>query len=315
MTFTGLAPHLIRWLAFSCALTLGGVAPFLQARERPEHARAFHRGDYPRAVALARERLEAQPTDVAARLVLARAEAALGRFDAAFEGFREALRLAPRDPDALYYVGVTAGVLAQLEYERLLALAPESARAHQLLGESYEAQGRAQEAEAEFEAALEANPDSVEVLVALGDLARSDLAQSKERFAEARAYYSRATERAPDNYDALYGLGACEAFAGKHAKAATLFHRAVRVAPDSAPAHLGLGISLLQTGEAARAATELEAAVGLEPRMREAHYHLGRAYQTLGRSQEAQAAFARAQELMREGREAVEAVITAPSSR
>jgi len=204
---------------------------------------------------------------------------------------------------------VTAGVLAGLEYERLFALAPDSARAHQLLAESYEAQGRDQEAEAEFESALEANPDSVEVLVALGDLARSGLAQSKGRFAEARVYYSRASERAPDNYDALYGLGACEAVEGEHAKAATLFRRAARVVPDSAPAHLGLGIALLQTGEAAAAVTELETAAGLEPRMREAYYHLGRAYQTLGRSRESELAFARVQELLREEREALQGAI------
>jgi hypothetical protein len=39
-----------------------------------EYARAFHRGDYARATALATERLKAQPADVQARIILARAE-------------------------------------------------------------------------------------------------------------------------------------------------------------------------------------------------------------------------------------------------
>ena len=267
----------------------------------PEYARAFHRGEYPRAMALAADRLKAEPADLQARIVRARAEAALGDFDAALEGFREVLRIAPQDPDALYFVGITAGVLAEMEFDRLLKLAPESARAHQLLGESYQAQGRVREAQAEYRAALEADPQAVEVLTALGDLVRSDLGLSKEHLAEARSYYSRAAERAPQNYDALYGLGACDAYAGEHASAARSFERAVKVAPDSAPAHLGLGISLLQTGRAESAVTALEAAARLEPRMREAHYNLGRAYHELGRSEEAQAAFAVAQELMREG--------------
>jgi tetratricopeptide (TPR) repeat protein len=299
-------------LTLACLVALAFSAVPLTARGSsalPAYERAFHRGEYSRAIALATEILKDEPTDVRARIVHARAEAALGRFDAAFEGFREAQRRAPGDPDALYYVGVTAGVLAQLEYERLLTLAPGSARAHQLRGESYEAQGLVLEAEAEFEAALEVDPDSVEVLVALGDLARSDLAQSKERFAEARAYYARALERAPENYDALYGLGACDAFADEHVRAVELFRRAVGADPDSAPARLGLGISLLQTGQAAAAVSELETAAGLEPRMREAWYHLGRAYQALGRSREAELAFARVQDLLREEREALEAAI------
>ena len=79
------------------------------------------------------------------------------------------------------------------------------------------------------------------------------------------------------------------------------------MAPDSAPARLALGISLLQTGEAAAAVTELEEAARLEPRMRQAHYQLGRAYQALGRSQEAEAAFARARELLEQERQADEA--------
>src|SRR2546425_8779776 len=137
-----------------------------------EWTRAFQRGDYPRAIALAGERIRAQPGDVEARIVLARAEAAQGRFEAAYEGFRKALRIDPRSTDALYYLGITAGVLAQSEYERLFTLAPGSARAHQLQGDSYEAQGQRREAEAEDKAAFVANPKSVGGLVAFGGVPR-----------------------------------------------------------------------------------------------------------------------------------------------
>jgi tetratricopeptide (TPR) repeat protein len=267
----------------------------------PEYARAFHRGDYAKAAEFAAERLKARPGDVAAQVVLARAEAAMGRFEAAYAGFRKALELDSRSADALYYLGVTAGVLAQAEYDRLFAMAPGSARAHQLRGRSYQAQDRTAEAEAAFKAALEAGPPTADVLVALGDLRRSKLA-----FAEARGYYSRALELAPRNYDALYGAGACDSYAGDHAKAVGFFEQAVRIAPGSAPARLALGISLLQTGVTAAAVTELEAAAKLEPRMRQAYYQLGRAYQVLGRSAEAEAAFARVQDLLQQERKGAE---------
>jgi tetratricopeptide (TPR) repeat protein len=272
------------------------------ASSLPEYARAFHGGDYRRAKALAAERLRSAPGDVPARILLARAEAAMGRFEAAYAGFREAQRRDPRNPDALYYLGVTAGVLAQTEYERLLRVAPGSARAHQLRGASDAAQGRKADAERELEAALAVGPPSADVLVALGDLERGRVA-----LAEARAHYARALELAPSSYDALYGLGACDLYEREHAKAIESFRRALRVSPGSAPALLALGISLLQTGQAAAAVPELQAAVKAEPRMRQAHYQLGRAYQALGRAQDAEAAFARAQELAREGRELPEA--------
>jgi Flp pilus assembly protein TadD len=53
--------------------------------------------------------------------------------------------------------------------------------------------------------------------------------------------------------------------------------------------------------------TELEEAARLEPRMRQAHYQLGRAYQSLGRSGDAEAAFARAQEMIQQERQADQA--------
>jgi tetratricopeptide (TPR) repeat protein len=267
----------------------------------PEYARAFHRGEFAKATDLAAQRLKRQPADVQAQLILARTEAARGRFEAAYAGFRKALELDPGSADALYYLGITAGVLAQSEYDRLLALAPKSARAHQLLGQTLQAQGKTAEAVAELKAALEAGPPTADILVALGDLSRSKL-----EFAEARRYYSRAIELAPGTYEALYGVGACDSYAGEHAKAVEFFRRALRVAPASAPAHLALGISLLQTGETAAAATELEAAAKLEPRMRQAYYQLGRAYQVLGRPREAEAAFARVQELLQEERKGAE---------
>jgi tetratricopeptide (TPR) repeat protein len=295
-----------------CGLVLVSAAAPLAAVEtpaRPEYAHAFHRGEYSRAIALATEHLEREPNDVAAWVVRARAEAALGRFDAAYAGFREALRLAPEDATTLYYLGVTAGALAQLQYDRLLAEAPSSARAHQVLGQSYEAQGKTPEAEAEYQAALEKNPALVEALVALGDLARGDLARSAERLAEARDYYARALGKAPRNYDALYGLGACEALSGEHRRAIDLFRRALKEAPDSAPARLALGISLLQTGETTTAVVELEAAARLEPGMRQAYFHLARAYHSLGRTEDSERAVARFQELAREEQEAREALI------
>ena len=277
---------------------LGGPPPTAPG----EWTRAFHRGEYPQAIALSKERLRAQPGDVQARIVLARAEAALGRYEAAFEGFGRALRVEPRNPDALYYLGITAGVLAQAEYERVFELTPESARAHQLRGESYQAQGRVRESEAEYEAALAASPRSVEVLVALGDLTRLNAA-----YDEALAYYSRAAEVAPRNYDILYGLGVCHSYRQEHAKAALSFREALRLEPGSAPAHLALGSSLLQTGQTSAAVTELEAAKRLEPRMRQAYFLLGRAYRALGRSEEADAAFAKLQELVRQEGVAAEA--------
>jgi tetratricopeptide (TPR) repeat protein len=275
-------------LTFASTAGAQGIA----ARPAGEWARAFDRGDYPGAIALAKEQLKTRPHDLQAQIVLARGLAALGRFDAAYEGFREALRIDPRSTDALYYLGITAGVLAQGEYERLFALAPGSARAHQLQGESYEAQSRTAEAETEYKQALAANPRSVELLVALGDLTRRNA-----EYDDAVSYYSRAAALAPGSYDVLYGLGAAHSHRQEYTQAIEYLRQALHRDPSSASAHFALGSSLLQTGQTQAAVVELEAAAAREPRMRQAYYLLGRAYTALGRTQAGEAAFARFQEL------------------
>jgi tetratricopeptide (TPR) repeat protein len=261
-----------------------------------ECARAFDRGEFTEALALARRRLEAAPKDVATGIVLGRAEAALGRFEAAYDAFRQALRADPRHTDALYYLGITAGVLAGAEHERLFALAPGSARAHQLLAQSYQAQGRPHEAVAAYKAALEADPRSVELLVALGDVMRSQM-----QLEEAVGYYTRAAALAPKRYDVLYGLGVAHAFRREYGPAIERLRQALAVRPEAASARFNLARALLMSGQAAPAAAELEAVTAREPRMREAFYMLGRAYQALGRADDAARAFTHVRELAAQG--------------
>jgi len=256
-------------------------------------ARAFDRGEYAQALALARKRLSALPGDVDTRVVMARAQAALGDFTGAYQAFRKVLGLQPRNTDALYYLTILGGVLAEREYDRLFTQAPDSPRAHQLRGDLHVSQHRPADAEAEYKAALEGEPRSLEVLIALGDLTRR-----QSRLEDALAYYARAAEIAPHDYDVLYGVGVCRSYRQEYAPAIQSFREALRADPSSAPARLALGHALLQSGQAAAAVPELEAAAKLESRMLQAQYLLGRAYRLLGRTQEAEAAFARVQKLV-----------------
>jgi tetratricopeptide (TPR) repeat protein len=277
----------------------GGAAP--AAPSAAECAQALDRGQPAEAAALARRRLQAVPRDAATHIVLARALAALGKLDDAYETFRRALGVDPRSPDALYYLGITSAVLAQAEYERLFALAPDSTRARQLQAQSYQAQGRPHEAIAAYQAALQSDPRSVEVLIELGDLMRSQM-----RLDEAFSYYARAAALAPHRYEVLYGLGVSLAYRRDYAAAIDRLREALAVDPTSASARFNLGRALLLSGQAAAAASELEAVTAREPRMREAHYMLGRAYQALGRGPEAERAFARVRELASQGVTAAE---------
>jgi tetratricopeptide (TPR) repeat protein len=259
-----------------------------------ECTREFYRGEYAHAEQLAETQLRTHPAAIPFRLMLARAQLAQGQFQPAFEQLRKVLATDPNNIDALYYISLIARESSQREYQRLLATAPDSYRAHQLLAEAALAAQNPSEAEREFQSALKANPRSIDAATELADLKRS---QSK--FDEAIGFYTQAANAGPLSYAVAYGLGACYTYKKDYPQAADWLRKAVSLAPDSAAGHFALGNALFQGGQLEPAIPELQASLKLEPRMKQAYFLMGRAYSKLGRQEQAQAAFQKLDQLNR----------------
>jgi tetratricopeptide (TPR) repeat protein len=289
--------------AFRTLLVLGlaaSLTPFhpLPAQEVDPLVKgtlALYRGNYAQAHDLASKYLESHQDSTPGRILLARADIAQGGYEAAYDSLRKALERDPANADALYYLQRLCTMLSQLEFRRLLDTAPDSARAHQLLGESYLTQHQDQLAEREYQLALDANPKSVEILDALGELERPNL-----RFAEALSYYARALQLAPRDYTSAYGSGVCYLMEHKLEEAIRSFRRALRIDPRAATAHLALGDALLRAGQPGGAVSELKSAAAIKPEMRQAYALLARAYDKLGKTDEAKRTLERERELARQ---------------
>lgn len=287
-----LCDSLCNFCVFVVKIIVFSSIAFAQTTSLNEASKALSRGEPERAAALATSHLKTRPNDANARVMLARAVLAQGKFQSAYDELRKALRVDPNHIDALYYLGLLAGALSQNEYQQLYALAPNSDRVHQLLAESFKAQENTAEAETEYLAALQANPRSLEVLIALGELKRE---QSK--FDEAINYYVQAEKIGALDYTIAYGLGTCYLYKQEHERALAYFRQAVRFDGNVGAARFALGNALFQLNQTAEAITELKAAVTLEPKLRQAYFLLGRAQQKLGNKVEAQAAFKKVDEL------------------
>jgi Tfp pilus assembly protein PilF len=264
-----------------------------QQKTLQDGIRALYRGEYPGAAQIGRNLARARPAAAAPRVLVARAEMAQENFQAAFEELRKALRSDPNHQEALYYLGQLCTILSQKEYQQLFAMAPDSARVHQILAESYRAQENTAKAEEEYLAALKADPNLIEVLNVLGDFKRHQF-----RFEEAVGYYSRAAKLNPRDYDSAYGLGASQLYLQKPEEAVESFRRALGINPKAEAAHLAMGDALLRLNDAEGAVSHLKEAVAIEPKLRQAYTLMGRAYQKLGKSEEARQAFKLSQELI-----------------
>jgi tetratricopeptide (TPR) repeat protein len=255
---------------------------------------AFYRSEYGQAAELAEQQLRANPKAAPARVLLARVEIAQGKPSQAFTQLKTVLAQDPKNIDALYYLSIVARELSQQEYQRLFAMAPDSDRVHQLLGEAALVAENKSEAEAEFLSALKANPRSVDAATELAELKRS---QSK--FDEAIGYYMQAAQIGPLSYETAYGLGACYTYKQDYPQAVDWLRQAVALDPESPAGRFALGNALFQGGEYELAIPELNASLKLEQQFKQAYFLLGRAYSKLGRTEESKTAFKKLDEMNR----------------
>lgn len=273
------------------AMAQGAAKPAAPDTRLAEAERARSAGDLARAADLATAYLRQHPRDTAARVLLARVHIERHELDAAYLQLDRVLRENSRHVDALYYLGLVTSQLAAERLDALVARAPDSARAQQLLAEALEAQDRRTEAEAAWQAALDKNPTLLDALLGLAKLKRIRLDCDG-----AVALYTRAEAVTP-TFEGAYGLGSCYLRQQQLDAALPRFEQAVARDARAAIARAGLGATLLGLSRLPEAVAALTRATQLEPAMTEAWYLLGRAQQAAGNRVAAQEAFARAEQL------------------
>src|SRR5215468_6679043 len=158
---------------------------------------------------------------VGAQEALGIAQIETGQLSEAVDNFSAALAERPEDPDLLYYLGHSSGLLSKNAIDTLLATHPDSARAHQALAENYFVLRQMLEAEKEYKEALHLRPELPKLHLELGEV---------------------------------------YAGSSQWAKAEEEFRAETRLQPGNAEAHYRLGTALLQQGKAREARVALQAA-------------------------------------------------------
>ena len=171
-----------------------------------EASRALAAGDTDRAMMLGNAYLQRHPADAGRRCSSSGFTWSSNETDRAYAIAKRAARAHPADVDVLYYLGLVTRRLAVDEFQRLVVMAPDSARVHQLNAEMLEAQERRADAEKEYAAALAAKPDLLEALLGL-----AKTSADTPRLRGGAGLYERAESVRP-TFDAAYGLGVCHSY-------------------------------------------------------------------------------------------------------
>ena len=237
---------------------------------------------YEAAVAGLARYLKTQPRDVEARLALARCYLETHDPVPASRELRRVLDVDPKQATARILLGKSYRDLALQTLDRVVSLAPDSYRTHELLGEMYEAKRLDDKAIAEYRMALETRSSLPGLHLGIGRVHLKNL-----RFEEAAAEYEKELEINPYDADANTDLGGIYLNQDQPVKAISLLERAARVQPTLLEVHRRLGKAYYNIGQFAKAEAELKLAIK-EDEDGSTHYLLARTYKQLGKTREAE---------------------------
>ncbi len=155
------------------------------------------------------------------------------------------------------------------------------------------AEGRADDALAELERAIELNPE-----LTLAYLEAGDIHRERGDYDRAEPLYAEASRRDPTNFQAQYGHGLVLQLMGRLQDAIGAYLRALSIDPNSFDANLNLATAFLQIGEPSQGLTYAQRAVQLRPEDGAARTNLGATYAALGQYDAAIAEYEAAAERM-----------------
>ncbi len=227
-------------------------------------------------------------------LTLGKSRLALGQTEDAAGDFADALAKEPHNPEALFWLIRAYTGLSESCFNQLMADFPDSWRAHQLKAETDVLRQADPEAIAEYEKAAQLHPDEPALHQALGELylAKNSLDRAGDEL-------EKALQLNPLDPRSLYLMGNWCIAQRQPQKAIPFLERAVHLEPALLEARASLGKAYLRTAQPARAVPELEKVIAID-HYGDLHYLLYQAYRELGKTELAQTALAKSQELRRQ---------------
>lgn len=193
----------------------------------------------------------------------------------------------PRDPEVLYAATHALSDLSVRASQDLVREAPFSYQVHLLNAEALEAQGKPEEAAAEYRKIIEINPLLPGIHARLGRVLLSGAQPSADAVAQAKKNFEDELAINPNDATSEYVLGELAKNDADYATAVAHYTRATKIEPGFSEAYLGLGSALVAQQQFADAIPPLEKYEKLAPDSPTGHYQLALAYNGVGRKEDA----------------------------
>ncbi len=244
-----------------------------------------------------------KPLTSTAWLLLGKTYYALQQYERSAEALAHVQGDANAKSQASYWLERTYQALGAASYAQLEQAFPESWRTHQLRAEAFALRADRDNAIKEYEAALHLAPNKPELHEALGEFYLDNHSDQ-----DAQRELEKAAALDPSRTKTLYLLGRLYVEGNDNEKAVRFLRRALQLQPNLNAANGLLGTAYVRMGQFDQAIPSLEKAAPLD-HMGNIHYQLYQAYRKLGKTDLAQKALARSQDIRRSSLEHDQALV------
>jgi tetratricopeptide (TPR) repeat protein len=193
----------------------------------------------------------------------------------------------PNDPEVLYAAAHAYSDLSLHASNELMREAPFSYQVHELNAEALEAQGKWEEATAEYRKILEINALLPGIHARMGRALLSQPHPSPEVIEEVKKNFEAELEIDPNNASAEYVLGELAQQSNDLSTAIRHLSRATKLDTGFSDAYLALGTALVSDKRFPEAIPPLETYEKLAPDSPTGHFQLAQAYAGVGRKDDA----------------------------
>ena len=229
-----------------------------------------------------------QDKDLLHDVVMARAQCGMAtdQRDIVAESIVLLTREFPGDPKVLYITTRYYSELANRTAQELIEKSPSSPEAETLIAETFQAQGKWEDATAQFRKILQQNPNQPGIHYQLGRILLSKPLDPTVT-EEATKEFEAELKINPTSPTAEFMLGDLALRNQKADEAIEHFSRATQFDAGLAEAYLGLGMALNAAGKYSEAITPLKKYTDMEPSDPAGYYQLATAYARTGNKPEA----------------------------
>jgi tetratricopeptide (TPR) repeat protein len=194
-------------------------------------------------------------------------------------------KLSPTDPNVLYSAYRLYSDLADESLLSLSVVAPKSARMHQAMAHELAKRGSTSEAIGNYRAAIKLDPQIPGIHFELAEMLNVvDTPESKQ---EAEAEYKAAIQANPLDEQSQCRLGDMALRANDLTTASEDYTKAVQLQPNDPDANIGLAKVMMSLDQRQKAEALLQHAVQVDPTNAVAHFRLSTIYRESGRFDEA----------------------------